>query len=505
MALLEELSGCKLLYRFRSSTHRMLRLSNISKALAFLDERHVKLLGIDAPGIADGIPSVVLPLIWTIILHFQVKQVTAGHLFPSQPSVSVSSYLSSSDLDNAGSYSSNTLPSKPKNATKEPKYKRKAIERLLLLVQRCTSKFGIEVHDFGKSWRSGLAFQAIIKSRNPTLVNMTESLSMEPRECIQRAFTIARRHLRIPSLLDPEDVACISPDEQSIITYVSMLMGCHSLIDKDHTADMEESVPWIPNLRSAVNAETTVGDLSAHCVEKSSEQDLWERWTTTSFGSSCDNSSSHYRRSSTKHPEGASQVSGKKVGQASEPPSPLKAGGISQEIRSWMEKGCSKAKRDEGHFSMSSEEGIYSLSALDSEEEDAHSRNVDINKDVFHSYALFRREVARVEEETFEEMMLNGEKSQHLKAPIEEGNDDGDDESGEGKVGKYTSVKRKAGQWKTEECGRMKDDTRSQISVGGFFPQSSPASCDTTPLELKMLLLLWILLYCCLIVPQMNL
>ncbi len=32
----------------------------------------VKLLGIDASGIADGIPSVVLNLVWNIILFFQV-------------------------------------------------------------------------------------------------------------------------------------------------------------------------------------------------------------------------------------------------------------------------------------------------------------------------------------------------------------------------------------------------------------------------------------------------
>lgn len=32
----------------------------------------VKLLGIDASGIADGVPSVVLNLVWIIVLHFQV-------------------------------------------------------------------------------------------------------------------------------------------------------------------------------------------------------------------------------------------------------------------------------------------------------------------------------------------------------------------------------------------------------------------------------------------------
>lgn len=42
-------------------------------------------------------------------------------------------------------------------------------------------------------------------------------------------------------------------------------------------------------------------------------------------------------------------------------------------------------------------------------------------------------------------------------------------------------------------------------SEGGFTLQPSAASCDITPLELEMLLVLWILLYCCLILPQMNL
>lgn len=31
----------------------------------------VKLLGVDAAAIADGVPSVVLNLVWSIILHFQ--------------------------------------------------------------------------------------------------------------------------------------------------------------------------------------------------------------------------------------------------------------------------------------------------------------------------------------------------------------------------------------------------------------------------------------------------
>ncbi|KAM7368208.1 hypothetical protein PAMP_014452 [Pampus punctatissimus] len=139
----------------------------------------------------------------------------------SSLSLSMSSYPSSGDLspqpNDIGSYSSYTLPSKGRNAAREPKYHGKAIKTLLQWVQRCTSKFGVEIHDFGKSWRSGLAFLAMIKSINPALVSLRESLSREPRENIQQAFTIAHHSLDIPPLLEPEGVNLMSCTNTNIL------------------------------------------------------------------------------------------------------------------------------------------------------------------------------------------------------------------------------------------------------------------------------------------------
>ncbi|XP_044232204.1 uncharacterized protein clmnb [Thunnus albacares] len=456
MSLLEELSGCKLLYRFRSSSHRNFRLNNISKVLAFLDDRHVKLLGIDASGIADGIPSVVFNLIWNIILHFQVKEVTGGlqrHLSSSLTSLSMSSYPSFSDLspqpNDIGSYSSNTLPRKGGNAAREPKYHGKVIKTLLQWVQRCTSQFGVEVHDFGKSWRSGLAFLAMIKSINPALVDLRESLSREPRENIHQAFMIAHHSLDIPPLLEPEDVACISPDEQSIITYVSMFLGHYSGIDENYTTDIEVNIPEIPNfgsLEALSFGETGTRDPEAkgllRGLEKSSEQQLWKQWArrssgglhatlrhmngavTSDFSTSSDVFPSYRYQSITEQTAGTSQVNRKKGRCPSvlQPPSPLDTGVFSQDIRSWLEKGSvdqghGKPKRDESYISLSSEEGIYNLSVLDSDEEDAYSYNLDLNKEVFQPYNHLKR-IPRLEEETAEEIILNGqliEESEHLE------------------------------------------------------------------------------------------
>lgn len=68
-------------------------------------------------------------------------------------------------------------------------------------------RFGVEVDDFGKSWRSGLAFLALIKSINPALVDLRASLSTEPRENIRHAFTLASRSLGIAPLLEPDGTA----------------------------------------------------------------------------------------------------------------------------------------------------------------------------------------------------------------------------------------------------------------------------------------------------------
>lgn len=65
-------------------------------------------------------------------------------------------------------------------------------------------RYGVDVHDFGKSWRSGLAFLAMVKSINPDLVDLRESLSQEPRINVQQALMIAHRSLDVPPLLEPE-------------------------------------------------------------------------------------------------------------------------------------------------------------------------------------------------------------------------------------------------------------------------------------------------------------
>lgn len=65
-------------------------------------------------------------------------------------------------------------------------------------------RFGVAVQDFGKSWTSGLAFLAVIKSIDPSLVDMRKALLRTARENLDEAFRIAHYSLGIPRLLEPE-------------------------------------------------------------------------------------------------------------------------------------------------------------------------------------------------------------------------------------------------------------------------------------------------------------
>ena len=67
----------------------------------------------------------------------------------------------------------------------------------------CRSSLGVEVWDFGRSWRSGLAFLALIQSIDPGLVDLRARPPTDPLRNLEEAFRIARDHLGIPALLEP--------------------------------------------------------------------------------------------------------------------------------------------------------------------------------------------------------------------------------------------------------------------------------------------------------------
>uniref|UniRef100_A0A8C3RII8 Microtubule actin crosslinking factor 1 n=1 Tax=Cyanoderma ruficeps TaxID=181631 RepID=A0A8C3RII8_9PASS len=162
---------------------RFHRLQNVQIALDFLKQRQVKLVNIRNDDITDGNPKLTLGLIWTIILHFQISDI----------------YISGELGDMS------------------------AKEKLLLWTQKVTAGYiGVKCTNFSSCWSDGKMFNALIHRYRPDLVDMERVQIQSNRENLEQAFEIAER-LGVTRLLDAEDVDVPSPDEKSVITYVSSI------------------------------------------------------------------------------------------------------------------------------------------------------------------------------------------------------------------------------------------------------------------------------------------
>ncbi|XP_061845542.1 dystonin isoform X20 [Colius striatus] len=181
ISLLEVLSGDTL--PREKGRMRFHRLQNVQIALDYLKKRQVKLVNIRNDDITDGNPKLTLGLIWTIILHFQISDI---HVTGESEDMS-------------------------------------AKERLLLWSQQTTEGYaGIRCENFTTCWRDGRLFNAIIHKYRPDLIDMNTVAVQSNHANLEHAFFVAEK-LGVARLLDPEDVDVSSPDEKSVITYVSSL------------------------------------------------------------------------------------------------------------------------------------------------------------------------------------------------------------------------------------------------------------------------------------------
>ncbi|XP_058423073.1 nesprin-2 isoform X4 [Diceros bicornis minor] len=213
--LLEVLSGQQL-PRDKGSNTFQCRI-NIEHALTFLKNRSIKLINIHVTDIIDGNPSIILGLIWTIILHFHIEELaqtlSCNYNQPSPDSVSV-----------VDSSPTSSPPAKKCSKAKE-RWQMSAKKALLLWAQeQCAMYESVSVTDFKSSWRNGVAFLAIIHALRPDLIDMKSVKHRSNKDNLKEAFRIAERELKIPKLLEPEDVDVVNPDEKSIMTYVAQFL-----------------------------------------------------------------------------------------------------------------------------------------------------------------------------------------------------------------------------------------------------------------------------------------
>merc|ERR1719507_1465725 len=145
----------------------------------------VQLENMGAHDIVDGHARLTLGLIWTIILRFQIQDITT-------------------ETDGTQIGSAKT-----------------AKDALLLWCQMKTAGYhNVNIRNFTTSWRDGLAFNAIIHKHRQDLIQYERLSKSNAMYNLNNAFEVAEKELGLVKLLDVEDVNVETPDERSIITYV---------------------------------------------------------------------------------------------------------------------------------------------------------------------------------------------------------------------------------------------------------------------------------------------
>ncbi|KAL4838949.1 hypothetical protein H8958_003677 [Nasalis larvatus] len=219
--LLEGLTGTSL-PKERGST-RVHALNNVNRVLQVLHRNNVELVNIGGTDIVDGNHKLTLGLLWSIILHWQVKDVMKDVM---------------SDLQQTNS------------------------EKILLSWVRQTTRpySQVNVLNFTTSWTDGLAFNAVLHRHKPDLFSWDKVIKMSPIERLEHAFSKAQTYLRIEKLLDPEDVAVQFPDKKSIIMYLTSLF---EVLPQQVTIDAIREVETLPRKykkeceEEAINIQST--------------------------------------------------------------------------------------------------------------------------------------------------------------------------------------------------------------------------------------------------------
>jgi len=169
---------------------RVQKIENVNFSLEFLKNEGIKLVGVGGGDIVDGNLKLILGLIWTIILRYQI-QVAEGN---------------------------------------------SARAELLEWVRQRIPEYNI--NNFAGDWASGRAICSLAEAVQPGQMNLPHDFKPDPIHNAHMGMTKSEQNMNIPMILDAEDM-CNAPDELANMTYISYF--------RDYWNSMMEKMAWPEN------------------------------------------------------------------------------------------------------------------------------------------------------------------------------------------------------------------------------------------------------------------
>lgn len=162
----------------------MQKQENCSMVISFLEAEGIKLVNIGGPDIFEGRMKLILGLLWTIILRYQINK--SGR----------------SDYE----------------------------DELLKWVQSKIPEYGVT--NFTSSWNDGRAINGLVHALQPDLCQNHSSL--KPADSLDNArqgITTARDKMNVAALVLPEEMVHPKVDKLAMMTYISQFRDLHDLND----------------------------------------------------------------------------------------------------------------------------------------------------------------------------------------------------------------------------------------------------------------------------------
>ena len=206
--LLEVCSGQSLGRYCHRPTMKLQRLENCTLALNFLRAQGVKLVNIGPEDIVEGREKLILGLLWSIILHYQIA--LSGEDSSSSGSGSGSTNGRSTGMTTTTTTSTTSTSGKSESSAKAD---------LLRWVQARIPAYG--VRNFTSDWQDGRALCALVNAVDATQCRGHAALSPRTALANARQGVDAAAALGVPRIVEAEELAGPACDEHALMTYIA--------------------------------------------------------------------------------------------------------------------------------------------------------------------------------------------------------------------------------------------------------------------------------------------